>query len=56
MEERWLTHSIVVMVSESDGMEIGLHNVYLKCSSFNRSNDHANNSTCLDDHAINLSQ
>ena len=52
MEERWLTNSTVVMVSESDGVERGSHGVDLKRASFNRSNDHTNSSTCLDDHAI----
>ena len=52
MEEMQLTHSIVVMVSENDGMGEGSHSFDLKCVTFNLSNDHANNSTCLDDRAI----
>ena len=52
MEEGWLTNSTVVTVSESDGLERGLQSVDLKCASFNRSNDHATNSACLDDRAI----
>ena len=52
IEERWLKNSIVVTVIESNRMERGSHNVDLKCTSFNRSNDYTNNSACLDDLAI----
>ena len=34
------------------GMERGSHSVDLKHASFNRLNDHANSSACLENHAI----
>ena len=50
--ERWLKFSIVIIVSESDGMGEGSHSVGLNRAAFNLPNDHANSSACLDDHAI----
>ena len=41
----------MITVSENDGMGEGSHSVGLKHVAFNLPNDHANNSTCLDDRA-----
>ena len=51
-KERWLKFSTVITVSENNGMGEGSHSVGLKHAAFNLPNDHANSSTCLDDHAI----
>ena len=52
MRERWLKCSTVITVNENDGMGEGSHSVSLKRGAFNLPNDHANNSTCLDDRSI----
>ena len=46
-ERKVAKFSIVVMVSENDGMGEDSHTVDLKCTAFNLPNEHANSSACF---------
>ena len=51
-QERWLKFSIIIIVSDGNGLEEGSHSANLKRSAFNLPNNHATSSACLNNRSI----